>query len=128
MELIQQPTLADGICDLRSRKIKQTFFTQINKLIDWTPIITIINNHYSKEKSATGKPSYSGLLLFKMCLLQTWYGLRDYEVEDRINDRISFSYFCGLTIDSTAPDHSTLSRFRTALTKAKAYEPLFKEI
>jgi len=29
-----------------------------------------------------GKRSCSGLLLFKMSLLQTWYGLSDYEVEN----------------------------------------------
>ena len=63
-----------------------------------------------------------------MSLLQTWYGLSDYEVEDWVNDSILFSYFCGLHIDQVAPDHSTLSRFRTILTKAKAYESLFKEI
>jgi len=100
----------------------------MNNLLDWTPISRIISEHYSKGKSATGKPSYSGLLLFKMSLLQTWYGLSDYEVEDRVNDSISFSYFCGLHIDQIAPDHSTLSRFRTAMTQAKAYETLFKEI
>ena len=61
-------------------------------------------------------------------VLQTWYGLSDYEVEDRINDSISFGYFCGLNIDQAAPDHSTLSRFRTALTKESAFEILFKEI
>lgn len=63
-----------------------------------------------------------------MSLLQTWYGLSDYEVEDRVNDSISFSYFLGLHIDQVAPDHSTLSRLRTLMTKAKAYKPLFKEI
>lgn len=128
MEIIKHPTLADSICDVRSRKIKRTFFTQINTLLDWNPILKIINTHYTKGKSATGKPSYSGLLLFKMSLLQTWYGLSDYEVEDRVNDSISFSYFCGLNIDQVAPDHSTLSRFRSIMTKAKAYEPLFKAI
>src|SRR5690554_689335 len=128
MELVHQPTLADSICDLRSRKIKRTFFNQINTLIDWSPIEKIINEHYKKGESAIGKPSYNGLLLFKMCLLQTWYGLSDYEVEDRINDSISFSYFCGLNIDNVVSDHSTLSRFRSAMTKAGAFEPLFKEI
>ena len=128
MELVHQPTLADIICDLRSRKIKRTFFNQINTLIDWSPIEKIITAHYKKGESAVGKPSYNGLLLFKMCLLQTWYGLSDYEVEDRINDSISFSYFCGLNIDNVAPDHSTLSRFRSAMTKAGAFEPLFKEV
>ncbi len=128
MEKQHQPTLADSICDLRSRKIKRTFFTQINTLLDWEPIEVVIKKYYNKGKSATGKPSYSGLLLFKMSLLQTWYGLSDYEVEDRVNDSISFGYFCGLHIDEVAPDHSTLSRFRTIMTKAKAYQPLFKEI
>jgi len=113
---------------LRSRKIKRTFFTQINELIDWDSIEKLIDADYSKGKSAVGKPSYSGLLLFRMCLLQSWYGLSDYEVEDRLNDSISFSYFCGMNIDEVAPDHSTLSRFRTALTKTKTFEKLFSII
>jgi len=96
--------------------------------LNWDPIIKVLNTNYTKGKSATGKPSYSGLLLFKMSLLQTWYGLSDYEVEDRVNDSISFCYFCGLHIDQIAPDHSTLSRFRSMMTNAKDYEPLFKEI
>lgn len=128
MKLEKEPTLADSFCDLRTRKIKTTFFTQINMLLDWKKISLIIETHYSKGKSVTGKPSYDGLLLFRMCLLQTWYGLSDYEVEDRVNDSISFGYFCGLNIDQAAPDHSTLSRFRTALTKAAVFELLFKEI
>ena len=128
MKLQKQPTLADTICDLRSRKIKRTFFTQINELIDWDSIEKLIDADYSKGKSAVGKPSYSGLLLFRMCLLQSWYGLSDYEVEDRLNDSISFSYFCGMNIDEVAPDHSTLSRFRTALTKTKTFEKLFSII
>ena len=74
------PTLADIICDLRRRKIKKTFFSQINLLLDWTKVSSIISSHYKKGKSVTGSPSYDGLLLFKMCLLQTWYGLSDYEV------------------------------------------------
>jgi IS5 family transposase len=128
MKIQKQPTLADSICDLRARKIKKTFFTQINTLIDWGTISILINNDYSKGKSAIGKPSYDGLLLFKICLLQSWYGLSDYEVEDRINDSLSFSYFCGMTIEQVAPDHSTLSRFRTALTKTKTFEKLFASI
>jgi IS5 family transposase len=128
MKIQKQPTLADSICDLRARKIKKTFFTQINTLIDWDTISILINNDYLKGKSSTGKPSYDGLLLFKMCLLQSWYGLSDYEVEDRINDSLSFSYFCGMTIEQVAPDHSTLSRFRTALTKTQTFEKLFTSI
>ena len=128
MKLQQQPTLADSICDTRTRKIKKVFFEQINTLLDWESISMTIDKYYKKGESAVGKPSYDGLLLFKMCLLQTWYGLSDYEVEDSVNDKISFNYFCGLNINQIAVNHSTLSRFRTAMTDAKTYDNLFKLI
>lgn len=128
MKLHKDPTFADSICNLRTRKIKAVFFSQINALIDWKAISRLIDKDYTKGESATGNPSYDGLLLFKMLLLQNRYGLSDYEVEDRINDSLSFSYFCGLTIEQTSPDHSTLSRFRTALTKSGSFEGLFKSI
>jgi len=82
---------------------------------------------YSK-KSAVSKLYLSGLLLCKTCLLQSWYGLSIHKVEDRLNDSISFSYFCGMKIDEVAPDHSPLIRFRTALTKTKNFEKLFSSI
>jgi IS5 family transposase len=69
MKLYKEPTLADSICDLRTRKIKTTFFAQINTLINWKEISKLIDKDYSRGKSATGKPSYDGVLLFRMCLL-----------------------------------------------------------
>ena len=124
----QVPTLADSICDVGKRKIKRTFFTQINTLLDWVKIEHVISQYYKKGKSATGKPAYDGLLLFKACLLQTWYGLSDYELEDRINDSLSFSYFSGMSIDQVAPDHSTISRFRSLMTKQGPYDRLLQSI
>lgn len=124
MKIAQNPSFAD--LAVASRKIKSQFFAQINTIIDWRPVSTLINKNYSRGLSATGQPSYDGLLLFKMSLLQTWYGLSDYEIEDRLNDSISFSRFCGLPLDMSAPDNSTLSRFRTELTQKKVYEKLFK--
>ena len=109
------------------RKIKSEFFNQINLLIDWHPITKIIDKHYVKGQSATGAPSYPGLLLFKIELLQSWYGLSDYEVEDQVNDRISFSKFVGLSLDDKSPDHSVVSRFRTELTQKGVYDELHKE-
>ena len=127
MKIVKVPSFADTICDLRVRKIKNVFLSQIDVLIDWRKISNIINKYYTKGNSAVGNPSYDGLLLFKMSLLQTWYGLSDYEVEERINDSISFSKFCGLTLEQASPDHSTLSRFRSRMTENNAYEKLLKE-
>lgn len=124
----KKPTVGFADLALSRRKIKEDFFHQINLLVDWRLISNIINKHYQKGVSVTGRPSYEGLLLFKVCLLQTWYGLSDYEVEDQVNDRISFSRFVGLSMDDTCPDHSVISRFRTAMTEKNAYEKVFKAL
>ena len=47
-------------------------------------------------------------MMFKILLLQTWYGLSDYEVEERINDSLLFSEFLLLDmgvfqLQTTAP-------------------------
>lgn len=113
---------------VEKRKIKAVFFEQINKIVDWTAVSNEIEKYYKKGMSVDGRPSYSGILLFKITLLQTWYGLSDYEVEDSVNDRISFSRFVGLSMEDKCPDHSIISRFRTKLTKENAYESIFQLI
>ena len=110
------------------RKLKSTFFTQIDKLINWDEMDRMIKQYYNKGFSVAGRPSYSGLILFKMCLLQTWYGLSDYEVEERVNDSLSFMQFVGLQLEDEVPDHSVISRFRSELTKKEAFEKIFEQI
>lgn len=110
------------------RKLKSEFFTQINKLVNWAEIESLIQEDYNKGLSVAGRPSYPGLLLFKMCLLQTWYGLSDYEVEEKVNDSLSFMQFVGLHLEDEVPDHSVISRFRSALTKKDAFEKIFEKI
>ena len=56
---------------------KNTFLRQIDQIIDWKPIEKEINKVYKKGQSVDGRPSYSGLILFKMLLLETLYNLSD---------------------------------------------------
>ena len=125
MNKIELTSFADLAAD--KRKVKEVFFNQINSIIDWKKIDQLIKRHYNKGVSAVGRPSYSGLLLFKITLLQTWYNLSDYEVEDQVNDRISFSKFLGLSLEDNCPDHSVISRFRTEMTKRKVYDKLLEK-
>ena len=63
MKLHKDPTLADSLCDLRTRKIKATFFSQINIIIDWKDIRRLIDEDYNRDTSAVGTPSYDGVFL-----------------------------------------------------------------
>jgi transposase, IS5 family len=92
-----------------------------NAVIDWT---LFEKERYKVCKraiaDAAGRPAHNPLVLFKMMRLQTWYNLSDMGVEDMVNDTLSANAFCGLRVEDTVPDHSTLSRFRSELTEKRA--------
>lgn len=59
-----------------------------------------------------GRPPYALLLLFKMHLLQVWFGLSDVQCCHQVQDRLSFRRFLDLGIDSLIPEATTLENFR----------------
>ncbi len=105
---------------------KNTFLRQVDQIIDWNPLEKEINKVYKKGQSVDGRPSYNGLILFKMMLLETWYNLSDPGVEDLVNDSLGAMRFCGLTLEDEVPDHSTVSRFRSELVAKKAHDRLLE--
>jgi len=74
-----------------------------------------------------GRPPFDPLLMLKALLLQQWYRLSDADLEEAINDRMSFRKFLGLSLEAAAPDHTTLCRFRNRLAEAGLSEKLFAE-
>jgi IS5 family transposase len=74
-----------------------------------------------------GRPPKQSLMMLKALLLQQWYGLSDADLEETLNDRMSFRRFVGLALDEDAPDHTTLCRFRNQLAEQGLAEKLFSE-
>jgi IS5 family transposase len=66
--------------------------------------------------------------MFKILLLQQWYGLSDQDTEFTMLDRISFIRFAGLSLEESVPDHTTICRFRNALVAKGLLEPLLNEV
>jgi IS5 family transposase len=92
---------------------------KLNDAIDWGRVETILLAHYTVGTSGEGADAYLPLLLFKCMLLQKWFRINsDPELENQINDRLSFKKFLGLSFDRPSPDHSTFSRFRSRLSKS----------
>lgn len=66
---------------MRKRKIKARFFDAVSEMVDWNRMERLIDQHDTRSKPLDGIPAYPGIILFKMCLLGTWYGLSDTELE-----------------------------------------------
>ena len=91
---------------------------RINKVVKWRNIEALLMEYYEVGKTKEGADAYPPILLLKCMLLQKWFRIpSDPELENQINDRISFKKFLGLPMDKASPDHSTFSRFRGRISK-----------
>jgi len=113
---------------IEQRKHANTFLDTVDEFIEWKNIEKLLKKKYKKTMSADGRPAYPPLPMFKLLLLQRWYGLSDPGLEDALNDRISFIRFSGFSLSSPLPDYSTICRFRNTLLELNLYERLFEEI
>jgi IS5 family transposase len=91
---------------------------RINEVVKWRNIDALLREYYEVGTSKEGADAYPPLMLLKCLLLQKWFRIpSDPELENQINDRISFKKFLGLSLGKPSPDHSTFSRFRRRLSK-----------
>ena len=68
------PSFLQVYTQVRRNRMKHSFLRQINKCVDWRGIRTLLNKKYTKTQNAVGNPAYDALMMFKILLLQTWYG------------------------------------------------------
>lgn len=115
-----------AIAQSRTRVSRRDTLVALDGLIDWSAVKSILATIESERK--VGRPGYPVLSLFKALLLQGWYGLSDPGLEDALGDRVSFRRFVGLSWEDGTPDHSVISRFRTALAEHALDQRLFDEV
>lgn len=77
------------------------------------------------RRSNAGRKQTDVVFMFKILILQRLYNLSDEQVEYQINDRLSFCRFLGLPLGGSAPDFTTVWRFREVLVRADAVKGLF---
>lgn len=88
---------------------------QINSIVDWQSLLDLVQIVDRTDSVKGGCPHKDLLVKVKMLFLQSLYNLSDPELEDQVNDRLSFQKFIGLDFSSTVPDYSTIWRFRERL-------------
>jgi IS5 family transposase len=90
---IGQLGFLDGALSERSGG-RRDVLDALSKLLDWSAFERILS---VISVAAKGEPSYPPLMMFKVLLLQRWYGLSDPAMEAALFDRVSFQRFAGLS-------------------------------
>lgn len=99
--------------------------SQISDLIDWEPF-RILEEMYDNKSERGGRPNYDVILMFKILVLQQWYGLSDLEVERQMADRISFMSFLGFP--GQFPDSRTIWLFKERMAETGKKEVVWAEL
>ena len=113
---------------IETRLKNGSFLDLIDEFLNGDPGLDGLKHVHVRDITQTGRKPYSKLVMLKALLLQQWYNLSDVELENCLRDRLSFIRFCGLTLEESVPDHSTICRFRNKLINKRFHETLFSEI
>lgn len=100
--------------------------SQISDLIDWAPIRQILDEMYDNKSEKGGRPDCDVILMFKILLLQQWFGLNDLEVERQMADRISFMSFLGFP--NPIPDSRTIWLFKERISNTGKDKVVWAEL
>lgn len=80
-----------------------------------------------EKKSNAGAKPFDVVMMFKILILQRYYGLGDSQLEYQIIDRTSFKKFLGLESGDKVPDEKTVWAFRERLTNEGLVEKIFTQ-
>jgi len=93
---------------------------KLKKPIDWDcfrPILEEVTGYNIKDWSKGGNRPFDPLLMFKILIIQFYYGLSDEATEIQIGDRISFQCFLDLQMGDDIPDANTIWDFKELIEK-----------
>jgi len=115
-ETNEQANLFDFINRLSGFGQVDTPLDRLNRKIDWEsfrPQLEKILEFKSSKKG--GRPPKDPVRMFKVIVLQDYYGLSDEQTEFQISDRLSFQRFLGLNPSNKIPDQKTIWLFKERL-------------
>jgi len=104
------------------------FLKDIEQLIDWKRINKILSKVEIRRTSVAGRDAFSAEVMLRIMLIQKWYKLSDYQMEDQLFYNNMFLWFCHLSMENPVPDHSTISRWRSRFSEQGIYKKLLHEV
>lgn len=94
--------------------------SKLDDYIDWELFrdeLEDILGYNKRDSTKGGRPPFDPVFMFKVLVIQKFYGLSDEATEQQIQDRFSFLSFLGLRPGDSIPNKNTIWDFKQALEK-----------
>ncbi|MEK7092680.1 MAG: transposase [Patescibacteria group bacterium] len=95
------------------------FLVRLRREVDWRDLCTGLMSAY-KGGGEYGPRAYAPDLLLRYLLVPYLFDISERETEQLVRVHLLAKYFVGLGVDQLPPDHSTLTVFKTRVSKLKA--------
>jgi transposase, IS5 family len=125
----QQLSFASSEYGLKKRVTRrEKFLGEMERLVPWVRWVALIEPVYPKS-GRVGRPPIGLERMLRMYCVQQWFGLSDEGVEDALYDSQALRHFVGIDLSrESAPDATTLLKFRRLLEDNKLTEAMFEEV
>jgi IS5 family transposase len=106
---------------------------RLDRAVPWGSLVAPIaalpeyKNPAPGEHNKGGRPAWPALTMLKCLMLAKWFGLSDPQLEECLQDRLSFRRFVGLSLADDTPDETTFVVFRGRLREADLDRTLFDD-
>ena len=122
------PALIDGlISDLGGPRTSQ-LLDRLDAAVPWEKLAKPVLRLPAYRNRGAGRPCWPAVTMLKCLLLAKWFNLSDPQLEECLQDRLSFRRFVGLSLTDTTPDETTFVVFRRRLREAKLHEAFFETV
>jgi IS5 family transposase len=97
------------------------------EVFPWQELCAVVEPYYPKR--GNGRPPIGLERMLRIHFVQHWFNLADFACEEALYDSASLRRFVGIDLGrESAPDATTLLKFRHLLEKHKLGEQLFAEV
>jgi IS5 family transposase len=105
------------------------FLADMDRIIPWPQMTAAVETVYPKISEAGGRPPIPLERMLRIYFLQLWFNLSDPAVEEELYDSVAMRSFVGIDLAvESAPDETTVCKFRHLLERAKLGKVLLKAV
>ena len=113
---MKQADLGLNLTTKRTRK--RAFLDEMSRMVPWSALVELVASH--APVATTGRPPFALETVLCIHLMQQWFTLSDWAMEEALHDVPLLREFSGLDNWTTRlPDESTILRFHQLLEKHK---------
>lgn len=118
------PTLTDGMTAELGGPRTGRLLSRLEAAVPWESLAEPVRRLYRNGVQGGRRP-WPAITMLKCLMLAKWFGLSDPQLEECLQDRLSFRRFVGLSLGDDTPDETTFVVFRRRLREAQVHDDLF---